>query len=208
MLILHGYRTAKIKSFTDHSECCTSCKDFNLSIKVFRKYYHLFFIPLFTYGPKKVSIECNSCGFFTLNEGLQQKYAKMARAPFYFYSCFILIGILILSLWFYNDHRDKDARVFIKDPHIGDVYGVKSQSGGKDAYSFLRVSAVNGDTVFAYHTKYEYDGFISDLQDDDYFVKNEEVGFLKKELQSMLQKGEIHSVDRDYDESSGFNRLK
>lgn len=36
----------------------------------------------------------------------------------------------------------------------------------------------------------------------------QEFYYTKKELKELLEKGEINGVDRDYDDSYGFNRIK
>ena len=51
-------------------------------------------------------------------------------------------------------------------------------------------------------------GFVTKLNDDDYFVKEEELGFTKGDLKQMLDRMEIHSVERDYGDYEGFNRIK
>ena len=72
----------------------------------------------------------------------------------------------------------------------------------------MRLVRISGDTVVAYHNNLEYNGFISRLNDSDFFVKDEELYFLKPELKQMLEKMEINSIDRNYGEYEGFNRIK
>jgi hypothetical protein len=53
-----------------------------------------------------------------------------------------------------------------------------------------------------------YNGFVSQFNDDDFFVSEEELSFTKKELQEMLNKDVINGIDRAYGSYSGFNRIK
>ena len=58
----------------------------------------------------------------------------------------------------------------------------------------------------AFHSNLDYGGFVSNLADDDYFVKDDTVVFRRKQLKKMLEKDEIYSVKRSY--GAGFNRMK
>jgi hypothetical protein len=43
---------------------------------------------------------------------------------------------------------------------------------------------------------------------DDYFVKDDTVVYSRKELNGMLETGEINMVRRDYGDGGGFNRIR
>jgi len=62
MLLFRGVRNGRIKTYTDHEHQCNDCKDFDLKVKVFKDYYHFFFLPAFPTGVKTVKIRCNKCG--------------------------------------------------------------------------------------------------------------------------------------------------
>jgi hypothetical protein len=70
------------------------------------------------------------------------------------------------------------------------------------------VSRINADIVFAYHNNLLYGGFITKLNDDDFFVRVDELSFTKKELVEMLEKDEINSVERKYGNTEGSNRIR
>jgi hypothetical protein len=61
MLFIYGKREAKIKEFNDYSNCCTCCKAFDLHVKVYRYYYHVFFIPFMAAGDKRADVRCYEC---------------------------------------------------------------------------------------------------------------------------------------------------
>lgn len=208
MFVIYGKRTARIKRYTDNHQACQSCKAFDLDVKVYRDYYHLFFIPVIPVGDKKVEIRCKSCGEPTKLEAIKNHYHKISKTPFYLFTLPILFAGLILVLVNTNLNTKKEKANFVANPKVGDVYRIRKEKNNKTSYYFLRLIRITGDTVVAYHNNLEYSGFISKLNEDDFFVKKEKLYFLKPDLKQMLDKMEINSVDRDYGDYQGFNRIK
>ena len=208
MFVIYGRRTARIKKYTDSQQACNNCKAFDLDVKVYRDYYHLFFIPFFPVGDKIVKIHCNSCGQPMRLDTMRNHYESISRTPFYLYAGPILVAGLILILVNANLNTQKEKAKFVENPKVGDVYRIRKDTNNSTTYYFLRVVNIIGDTVSVYHNNLEYSGFISKLNADDYFVKDEELFFLKSDLKQMLDKMEINSVDRDYGEYEGFNRIE
>ncbi len=208
MFVIYGRRTARIKKYTDNQQACQSCKTFDLDIKVYRDYYHLFFIPVFPVGDKTVKIRCNNCGEPIRLETIQKHYESISKTPFYLFTFPILFACLIIILVNANLNTQKEKALFVDNPKVGDVYRIRKDENNKTTYYFLRLVRISGDTIVAYHNNLEYSGFISKLNDDDFFVKDEELYFLKPELKQMLDKMEINSVDRVYGDYEGFNRTK
>jgi hypothetical protein len=96
---------------------------------------------------------------------------KSTKNPIYLYAGLILIGSLILLLVNANITAQKEKAKFIENPKIGDVYRIREDENNSTSYYFLRVSQINDDTVLAYHNNLIYHGFITKLNDDDFFVK-------------------------------------
>lgn len=208
MFLVRGKKVAKIKEFTDNTQSCTSCKSFDLRIKIFREYQHVYLIPVYPIGDNVVEIRCNQCTAPILLESLKKEYAKTARAPFYLYSLFILFGLLIA--WaIYADQRDKNnTALFVADPKAGDVYIMKREQSGITLWSFLKAASVEGDTVLVYQNHLEYTGHVTQFNNDDYFESAEKLCLTKKGLKQLLDKGMIEEVKRDFGGYEGFNRLK
>ena len=91
---------------------------------------------------------------------------------------------------------------------MGDVYRIRKDENNTTTYYFLRLASIRGDTLVAYHSHLEYSKFVTRLNEDDFFVKDEEVYLLRAGLKQMLDDGEINSVERDYGNSRGFNRIR
>jgi hypothetical protein len=208
MLIIYGRRTARIKKYRDNGHACNSCGVFDLEVKVYRDYYHIFFVPLLPIGNKSVKIKCNSCGQPMRLDAIQKQYESINKTPFYLYTIPILLGALIVILVAGNLKTQKEKAAFVANPKIGDVYRIRKDENNSTTYFFLRLASIKGDTVVAYHNNLEYHGFVTTLNDDDFFVKDEELYFTKHQLKEMLDRMEINSVERGYRDSEGFNRMK
>jgi len=208
MLILYGRRTARIKKYTDNQQSCKSCAAFNLDVRVYRDYYHLFFIPVFPVGDKTVKIKCRNCEEPIRSDTLQIHYESISKTPIYLYAIPILFTGLIAILINANLKTQKEKAKFVDNPKIGDVYRIRKDENNSTTYYFLRLANIKGDTVIAYHSNLEYHGFVTKLSADDFFVKDEELFFLKSDLKQMLDNMEINSVERNYSDYEGFNRIK
>ena len=208
MLLIYGRRTLRIKRYTENQQSCKSCGSFDLDIKVYRDYYHLFFIPFFPVGYKSVKMRCKTCGEPMRVDSIQKHYEELTRTPFYLFAGIILCSILILLLVNSNLNSQKEKIKFVDNPKVGDVYGIRKNENNSTTHYFLRLSQISGDTVFAYHNNLEYHSYISRLNEDDFFVKDDELVFTKKELKRMLESEIINSVEREYGDYEGFDRIK
>jgi len=208
MFLIYGRRTANIRNYTSHNYPCQNCKDFDLEIKVYREYFHVFFIPIFPTSFKDVKIRCNNCGQLKWIDSLQKQYKESIKAPFYLYAGLIIIAGLILWISVANRNTQKEKAAFVASPRTGDVYTIRNEESNTTTYYFLKVSRINGDTIYTYHNTLEYSKFVSKFNDGDFFTAEEEVIYTKKELQEMLDKGEINSVERNYGTDKGFDRIR
>ncbi len=208
MLLIYGRRTARIKRYTDNQYACKSCNTFDLDVKVYRDYYHLFFIPFIPIGEKTVKIRCKNCTEPFNLAATQKHYEDISRTPFYLYTLTIILVGLISFLVIANINTQNEKARFVENPIIGDVYRIRKSENNSTSYYFLKVISIKGDTVVAYHNNLEYNGFIIKLNNEDYFVKDDELTFTKNELKQMLEKAEINSVERGYGDEEGFNRVK
>ena len=207
MFILRGTRTVRIKTYQDHDNQCSECKDFNLTVGVFTEYYHVFFIPFAAYGGKSTKMYCASCGQPVRIDSLSRQYEKKTRAPFYLYSGIILIGLLVAAGLAVSAFGSYQRTGYIDHPQVGDVYLVKRDEPAPTAWYFLRIAEMKGDTALVYHSSLQYNAAVYAFNTEDYFVSDEEVGYTTAQLKTMYEKGTISSVFRDYN-GTGFNRIK
>lgn len=208
MFLIYGRRQARIKKYADHQQPCKSCKVFDQEVKVYRDYYHFFFIPVIPVGDKVVSIRCKNCGEPMRLDIVKKHYEEISQTPFYLFTGTILLIVLFCVLFYSNFATQKEKKAFIENPRVGDVYTVKIREHKKKVFYFLRIVRIVPDSVITYHSNLEYEHFVASMDERDFFVKNEELVFLKSDLKKMLSDNEINSVLRDYDENESFNRIK
>lgn len=209
MHLIYGKRVAKIKEFTDHSHNCTSCKAYDLRVKIYREYYHAFFIPFVAFGDKTADIRCNQCTEPIRTESLRKEHEKNTKTPFYMFSLAILVGGLIAFFVMVSLITTLQTKSYIANPQAGDVYLVHEKEGLK-AYYYLRVAAVKGDTVMAYRNNVRYidiGGSPDKFSDDDYFVEDHFHFYTKTGLKQMVAEDEITVAKRYYGDDEGFNRV-
>lgn len=208
MFLIRGRRTVCIKMDTDNHQVCNNCKSIGVDVLVYREYYHIFFLPLAPSGPKNVHMQCSHCRESKWYKDAAKMYEQATRTPIYFYSGLIIIAAFIILLVIANINTQNHKTSYVANPIVGDVYTITREKNDTTYYSFLRVSRVKEDSVWAYHNNLEYLGYVNQFDSIDYFQSDEEVGFTKKELQKMYDKDAIYAVYRTYTPSAGFDRVK
>jgi len=202
----YGTATARIKSYTSHQLPCKSCKSFDMKICIYQDYYHFLFIPFFARSGKTASIRCNDCGEPVLTRAILEEYEVKTRTPFYLYSGLIVIALIIGIITTLNLLKQNEKKQLIADPHVGDVYAITQTSIA--SYYFLRLNKISADTILAWKNNYLYYNTATMSAADDYFDSSTTITLTRKLIQQMLDKNEIFSVDRTYDDSKGFNRIR
>lgn len=207
MIFIYGRKSARIKKTIDHIGNCTSCNSVGLEFEIYRDYYHLFWIPFFPVGSKESKVHCITCKKPNDLNPRVKDVVSITRTPIYLFSGVLLFLVLIATLVNANISTQKEKALFIAEPKAGDVYLLRKKANDTVFYSFLRVVKLQKDTVIVYPNAFQYFGFISQFNKDDYFIE-QEFFFTKPELKNMLEQGEIISVDRTYSDYTGFNRIK
>src|SRR6185312_5011006 len=207
MFYIKGTRKAKIKVYHHHDRPCEECKDFNLTIGVYQEYFHFFFIPVAATGEKSTVIYCSSCGPRLRSDSLTKEYVSRTRAPFYLYTGLLLIGLLVLLGFAGTGWGAYERSRYISDPRVGDVYLMKASQDVLNGYRFVRLSRINGDSIIAMGNNVLYLTSTSDLSSDDYFSADAPVLLRRSQLKQLYQTDSIQNVYRDYEGSSGFNRV-
>ena len=140
MFVLFGRQRVRIKKYTENRHYCRSCNSFDLNVKVYKEYFHIFFIPFFPIGNKTTKIYCNNCGEPFRIETIQKQYESITRTPIYLYTGTILIASLILLTVNANIRTQKEKAKFVENPKIGDVYRIRKDENNSTSYYFLRIN--------------------------------------------------------------------
>lgn len=208
MLFIFGIRNARIGRYKDNDHICYPCKAYDREIQVFRSYFHFCLIPVFPIGTRKFEIRCCNCGDETKSENIIREFDKKARTPLYFYSAWALLAGIAIFWFYWNENNQKRKMELVGNPAVGDVYTMKQKKNDETNYYFLKITGISGDTVLAIQNHYDYGDFVNSLAADDYFVKDDTLIYKKRSLTEMLERDEIFSVSRDYEEGDGFNRIR
>lgn len=104
MFFAAGKDTARIKKYTEYQQPCSNCRAFELEVKVFQGYFHLYYIPCLPLKGKRVEISCTNCRETIQLQSLKDHYLGITKTPFWLFSgpiviilCVILFSILINS---------------------------------------------------------------------------------------------------------------
>lgn len=203
-MIIFGRRTIRIKKYDDFNIKCENCGKYHQRFYTYQQYFHIMFIPFFPIGIKSVRCSCVECND-AFNQQKKNDYLSMTKTPIYMFSGGLLvIGIIVLAT-LGNIKNQNQTREFAYNPMIGDVYRIRYNENSNTSYYFLKIKDINSDTINILHSALQYTGYISTMNDSDFFVKNDEWRFLKSDLINYLDSGYISSIVRNYSESSRFN---
>lgn len=201
----YGTSTARIKKYLDHQQPCKSCKTFDMKIKVYQDYYHFLFIPFIAKAGKTASMRCNNCGEPVLTTAILNEYEKKTKTPFYLFSGVILVALIIVFLSVSGILAQREKEKLIAAPHVNDVYIITNPQ--IRSYYFLKINKISADTIRAWQNSYLYYNEASMSAADDYFDSSKTVILTRTSIKQMLDKNELYSVDRNYDDSKGYNRV-
>jgi len=208
MLFIFGIRDARIGNYKDSEHICYPCKAFDREVQVYRSYFHFCLIPVFPIGARRFEIRCGNCGDETRSENLVRQYDSKAKTPLYFYSAWVLFAGIFLFWFYWHKNTQKHIMELVSSPAIGDVYTIRQEKNKETSYYFFKITGLTADSVFAIHNDIYYGDFVNRLAQDDYFVKDDTLIYKTKNLKEMLERDEIFSVSREYDEGDGFNRVR
>ncbi len=119
-----------------------------------------------------------------------------------------MVAIIFAAFSIAGKVKEKRKQQYIGSPQTGDVYLVKENRKEETGYYFLKVAELWEDSIIVYHSSFEYNHAVKELDKEDYFVLDEQLIFTKNQLQQMLDNNEISMVERDYGSNEGFDRMK
>ena len=202
--MIFGRRTIRIKKYNDYNIKCENCGKYHQRFYIYQQYFHVMFIPFFPSSLKTIRCSCAECND-TFNQEKKGDYLEMTKTPIYLYTGGLLIAGLIIFTVIGNLKNQKLKKEYVNNPKIGDVYRIRQVENNTTAYYFLKIANIKSDTIDLFHGALEYTGFVSSMNDSDYFVKDEMWRLLKSDLINYLDSGYINSVERGYNINSRFN---
>lgn len=202
MILLSGKRKTRIKQFIDNKKSCKNCGDFDFEVKIYRIYWHLFFLPIKPSGKKTTEIKCRSCGYLIHSDILQRHYEKGSYKKMYFYTIPILLVSLIAALLFSNENKNPQNTntTFMDNPKIADVFTNREKDDVLPVYHFLGTAGIKGYVASAVHNDLKHYDLTTVLNDHDLLLKGKKKYFLNPGFKADLYKMERNTFGRNYDE--------
>lgn len=202
MEIKFGSKSKEIASKIIEEACPNCGTQHSVSLFVFQKYAHVFWIPMFSIGRTGVS-RCSNCkqlltfkemppSFVTAYKGI----STIAKTPLWMFSGLALLAVLIIFVVFAGNYQEEKNARLISAPKSGDIFEIKTT---ENQYTLYKIDQVVGDSVFVFENNYETNKLrgLDDLKLKGAKAYSEDVyGFSKDNLKQMLENGEIIDIDR------------
>ena len=201
-MIIYGWKSTHLKQELLAQGCPTCGKHNTITMAVFQRYAHIFWIPLIPIGKQGVS-RCQHCGdtldHTQMPSSLKKTYGEVktrSKVPLWTFSGLaILSGLVIAGV---VNGRQKTARneAMIAAPHEGDILEVKIKS---DSYTLYKVADITADSAYLLMNQYETNkasGLSTIKGKGASAFLTTPVGFGRKELKSLFDQGMIIDIER------------
>ncbi|TYZ07860.1 hypothetical protein FY528_14275 [Hymenobacter lutimineralis] len=198
-MIIYGTNGSHVRTVAAPALACPACANpGQLSLSVFSRYAHIYWVPLVPYAKPAVA-QCLHCkGAWTLKElppeatNIRedlQTLKKQTMAPWWHWSG--LVVLLLLAAWgLWASGRDqKENAAYLAAPQVGDIYTVRENDSAGE-YSLLKVVRTQGNTVELVANEYAIDNAhpLDKLNDPAKYSK-ESFSLSQLDLRVMQQKG-------------------
>ncbi|WP_126973999.1 hypothetical protein [Gynurincola endophyticus] len=198
-MIIFGHNSKYVVHEPNYEDCTYCNSKASVSLYIYQKYAHVFWIPMFPLRKVGVS-ECSHCKQVLRSKqmpaSLKSRYEKLkseSRTPLWIFSGTFLLIVLVSSLVFISNKKTALTKKYIAAPQAGDIMKIRTSTGH---YTLLRIADVREDSVFIQFNQYEINksGKLHTLESEPF---SEDVFILtKEELQEKYNSGDIFNVDR------------
>ncbi|WP_242204255.1 hypothetical protein [Aestuariivivens insulae] len=205
-MIIYGAKDVHLKTVKSTTGICPNCKiKGELSINIFRRHAHIFWIPLFPLWKKGIS-ECSHCKkvmkYREMPESVKLEYQNLkikTKGPIWQFIGIILIIVLALGVTamnkFGSKSYQKEKLELFASPLKGDVYEYEIRTG---KYSTLKVKHVSADSIFFSPNNYESSSLIRLYKINKEENYSDKIYSMSREkLKAMYTKGKIFGVKRE-----------
>ncbi|WP_276503545.1 zinc-ribbon domain-containing protein [Terrimonas pollutisoli] len=201
-MIIYGTRSKELAKQVLTDKCPNCGTQNSMEIYVFQKYAHVFWIPLFPMSKTALS-QCNHCKQVLkekqMSSSLLSSYSTLkeqSKTPKWTFSGLALIVALVAFAFVSEKKKDEKNAKLILSPQSGDIFEIKTED---HQYTLYKVDGLRGDSVLIRVNNYETNKVsgLNDLKKKGEAAYSEDLfAILKKDLQQMLDKGEIMDIER------------
>jgi hypothetical protein len=212
-MIIYGWDTKNIKQADLAEYECPGCHEKKSVLAIFSHYAHIFWIPFFPYK-KSASIVCMHCNLNTTEKelppdkkGIVKQLKSTVSIPKYHFTGLAILVVAIAYFSFMGWQNEQQRQAYLEGPMKGDVYLLKDAEEMSEYNHYLiKVIEVNNDSLWVATSSFSYNGLIDELDPSDGFF---DVAYPihKNDLRGVGKFGEVRKVFRDYDKSTGFDRV-
>lgn len=199
-MIIYGTRAKQLlqESILDKCEHCQNSN--TMTMYVFQKYAHVFWIPFFPIGKTGIS-QCEHCKqALKLKEmpaTLRDTYNNLkqqTRTPIWMFSGSALLAVLFTILILDIQDDDRKTKQYVAAPAVNDILNIKTKD---NEYSILKVVELRSDSVFVLPSAYmaTKSTRLYELREKEF--SDDTIILSKTGLQKMLDEGTILRAFRD-----------
>lgn len=202
-MVIYGTNGALISTYFLPDAGCPACAvPDKLSVSLFGRYAHVYWIPLFPYS-KPTVMQCGHCQRAWAGKDIPTALhptilalKKQTRTPLWHWSGVGLVAIALAWGLVASTQNDRADKAFLAAPHVGDIYTVHSPDDSTQ-YSLLKVVSARGNTVEVAGNEYETASSspLAELNAPAKYSK-ETYSLTVLDLQIMHNKGQLTDVDR------------
>ena len=204
-MIIYGAKAVHLKTVKSTNGICPNCNTKReLSISIFRKHAHVFWMPLFPLWKKGIS-ECNHCKkvmkFKEMPESVKLEYQNLkanTKGPIWQFSGLALIlvltyGLTVMSKLGSESYQKKKLELF-NSPMKGDIYEYVIKTG---KYTTIKIVEVSIDSIYFSPNNYESNSIIKLHKINKVENYSDKIYSISKEkVKEMYTSGEIIGVKR------------
>lgn len=201
-MIIFGSGSAHLKTAPVKNSRCQNCNNQGtLSISIFRKHAHIFWIPVFPLNKTGAS-HCSHCQQVLkpkqMPEQLKLDYQNFkgdAKGPVWQFSGLFLMACL-MGFGVYSNSKDQENTVkYLAAPVQGDVYEYRIEPG---SYSSMKVMEVTTDSLYMSLNEYEISraSKIYKINKPEHY-STEVYGVSRADLQTMKADGDLLEILRE-----------
>jgi len=212
-MIIYGWNNRVIKEAPIDNISCEHCGNEKFKVKILGHYVHIFWIPLFPYK-KQGLLECDHCKSVVSDHQLanqlkdaMKRMKQSVKFPKYLFSGSALLIALFAFLFINSNIREDREYGYLKNPEVGDVYHFKdSDEPTEYKYYLWKAEELFEDSLYISTNGYAYNQVPTSLLVEDGFYDTYYV-IDKNALLELYESGDLVKIQREYNESSGFNRV-
>jgi hypothetical protein len=199
-MIIYGSRSTHISTNPIFSKCQNCGTTNNISLSIYQKYAHIFWIPFFPLGKETIS-QCEHCKNALRENEMPSEMKtevwnlkKQAKTPIWTFALLgWLAGVILFSVVVGKNHEANRAEYYTK-PALGDTYTYKTEEG---QYSLMKVTRITKDSIFFFLNTMEISkSYKTNRIDKDENYEKIEDGYSKTEIAAMVKSGIITDVKR------------